>query len=77
MTEIIKLGQDRQALALAALCWVCNAKRPLDMVELQHAIASMEEAPKYTVYSRESRTYNSYSNIISRPSYIFKVYSYC
>jgi hypothetical protein len=43
--RILRLNRDRKALALAALCWVCNAKRPLDMIELQHAIASMEIFP--------------------------------
>lgn len=54
--RILRLGQDRKALALAALCWVCNAKRPLDMVELQQAIASMEEIPEYTPESLEPAT---------------------
>ncbi|KAF2033016.1 ankyrin [Setomelanomma holmii] len=54
--RILRLGQDRQALALAALCWVCNAKRSLDTNELQHAIASLEDIPEYTPESLEPAT---------------------
>lgn len=45
--RILKQDQGRQGLALSALGWICNSRRPLDMTELQHAIASLDEAPEY------------------------------
>lgn len=52
--RILKQDQERQGLALSALRWICNSRRPLDMTELQHAIASLDEAPEYTLEYLES-----------------------
>jgi ankyrin repeat protein len=52
--RILKQNQERQSLALSALNWICNSRRSLDMLELQHAIASLDEAPEYTPEYLES-----------------------
>ncbi|KAF2825558.1 ankyrin [Ophiobolus disseminans] len=54
--RIRKGGEERRKLAFSALDWICNAKRPLEMTELQHAIASLEERPEYTSESLEPVT---------------------
>ncbi|PVH99314.1 ankyrin [Periconia macrospinosa] len=47
--RILNSNPERRQLALAALRWVTYSRRPLDMPELQHAIASLEEeAPEYS-----------------------------
>lgn len=52
--RILKQDQERKGLALSALTWICNSRRSLDMTELQHAIASLDEAPEYTPECLES-----------------------
>ncbi|KAH7317362.1 ankyrin repeat-containing domain protein [Rhexocercosporidium sp. MPI-PUGE-AT-0058] len=52
--RIFKQDEERQHLALSALSWICNSRRSLNMAELRHAIASLDDAPEYTVESLES-----------------------
>ena len=46
--RILKQDHERQGLARNALSWVCNSKRPLDVNELRHAIASLDNDPGYS-----------------------------
>jgi ankyrin repeat protein len=46
--RILKQEHERQGLARHALRWVCNSRRPLDVNELQHAIASLDNDPGYS-----------------------------
>ncbi|KAF2729617.1 ankyrin [Polyplosphaeria fusca] len=46
--RILKQDQERQKLALSALYWICHSKRSLDMMELRHAISSLDEDPDYS-----------------------------
>jgi ankyrin repeat protein len=46
--RILKQEQGRQGLARHALRWVCNSRRPLNVNELQHAIASFDNDPGYS-----------------------------
>ncbi len=43
LERISKQGSERHELVRHAMHWVCNSNRPLDMTELQHAIASLNE----------------------------------
>jgi len=54
LDRISKQGQDRTALTKHALLWVCNSSRPLDMTELQHAIASLEKDAVYDAEDLET-----------------------
>ena len=52
--RILKQDKEHKGLAISALSWICNSRRPLDISELQHAIASLDESPKYTPEDLES-----------------------
>ena len=43
LDRILRQDRERDELARHAMHWVCASRRPLDMAELQHAIASLDD----------------------------------
>jgi len=46
--RILEQEYERKCLARHALRWVCSSRRPLNVNELRHAIASLDNDPGYS-----------------------------
>ena len=52
--RILKQGPGLKELALKTLIWVCNVKRPLKMIELQHTLAIEDDMQEIDFEDLES-----------------------